>query len=49
MDTDGLDREGVYVGTTNGMMYASNDLGDSWRELPGRLPPVLGVTAMVLH
>jgi photosystem II stability/assembly factor-like uncharacterized protein len=48
MDTDGLDREGVYVGTTNGMVYASNDLGDSWRELPGRLPPVLGVTAVAL-
>ena len=48
MDTDGLDREGVYVGTTNGMVYASNDLGEHWMELPGRLPPILGVTAAVL-
>jgi hypothetical protein len=48
MDTDGLDREGVYVGTTNGMVYASNDTGETWHELPGRLPPILGVTAAVL-
>lgn len=48
MDTDGLDREGVYVGTTNGMVYASADVGETWTELPGRLPPILGVTAVVL-
>ncbi|MBI4570750.1 MAG: exo-alpha-sialidase [Chloroflexi bacterium] len=47
MDTDGLDREGVYVGTTNGMVYASPDLGEHWIELPGRLPPVLSVTCAV--
>jgi photosystem II stability/assembly factor-like uncharacterized protein len=45
MDTDGLESEGVYVGTTNGEVYASNDVGDSWRRLPGTLPPILSVTA----
>jgi len=45
MDTDGLAAEGVYVGTTNGEVYASNNLGDHWRRLPGTLPPVLSVTA----
>ena len=47
LDTDGLDPEGVYVGTSNGMMYASADGGDHWQELPGRLPPVLSVTCVV--
>lgn len=45
MDTDGLDPEGVYVGTTNGEVYASNNLGDRWQRLPGTLPPILSVTA----
>ena len=44
MDTDGLDPEGVYVGTSNGQVYASTDGGDSWQRLPGTLPPVLSVT-----
>ncbi len=48
MDTDGLDREGVYVGTSNGAVYASSDGGDTWRRLPGTLPPILAVTADVL-
>jgi hypothetical protein len=45
MDTDGLSPEGVYVGTTNGAVYASNDLGDHWQRLPGTLPPIVSVTA----
>ena len=45
MDTDGQDPEGVYVGTTNGAVYASNDRGDHWQRLPGTLPPILSVTA----
>lgn len=45
MDTDGLESEGVYVGTTNGAVYASNDVGEHWRQLPGTLPPIVSVTA----
>jgi hypothetical protein len=45
LDTDGLDREGVYVGTTNGQVYASADGGDHWQRLPGTLPPILSITA----
>ncbi len=45
MATDGLETEGVYVGTTNGAVYGSNDLGEHWRRLPGTLPPILSVTA----
>ena len=48
MDTDGLDQEGVYVGTSNGHVYASNNGGDHWQRLPGDLPPVLSVTCAVI-
>lgn len=44
LDTDGLEREGVYVGTSNGQVYASLDGGDSWQRLPGTLPSILSVT-----
>lgn len=45
MDTDGLPSEGVYVGTSNGQMYASNNVGETWQRLPGTLPPIVSVTA----
>ncbi|MHB8376708.1 MAG: WD40/YVTN/BNR-like repeat-containing protein [Dehalococcoidia bacterium] len=48
LDTDGLDPEGVYAGTSNGQVYASADSGDRWRRLPGTLPPILSVTAVKL-
>jgi hypothetical protein len=47
LDTDGLDPEGVYVGTSNGQVYASSDGGDSWQRLPGSLPPILSVGCAV--
>ncbi len=45
LDTDGLSPEGVYVGTSNGQVFASPDSGDHWHRLPGTLPPVVSVTA----
>ncbi len=47
LDTDGQSPEGVYVGTSNGEVYASADGGDRWQRLPGTLPPVLSVTCAV--
>jgi len=44
LDTDGLDPEGVYVGTSNGQVFASANGGDHWQRLPGDLPPILSVT-----
>jgi photosystem II stability/assembly factor-like uncharacterized protein len=48
LDTDGLDSEGVYVGTSNGGLFASRELGDTWQRLPGTLPPILSVTAVII-
>jgi photosystem II stability/assembly factor-like uncharacterized protein len=48
MDTDGLDREAVYLGTSNGEIYIGHDAGERWQRLPGTLPPVLSVTAAVI-
>ncbi len=48
LDTDGLESEGVYVGTSNGEVFASADRGERWQRLPGTLPPILSVTAAVV-
>lgn len=34
---------GVYIGTTGGQLWASNDAGDSWRRLPGTFPRILAL------
>lgn len=47
MDTDGLEPEGAYVGTSNGQLYTSADGGDHWQRLPGTLPPILSITCVV--
>ena len=47
IDTDGSDPEGVYLGTTNGHVYYGREDGEGWLRLPGRLPPILSVTAAV--
>lgn len=38
---------GVYFGTTNGAVYASVDLGESWREAASGLPRIHSVEAYV--
>jgi photosystem II stability/assembly factor-like uncharacterized protein len=44
LDTDGLEPEGVYVGTSNGQVFGSADGGDHWQRLPGTLPPIFSIT-----
>ncbi|HUP04296.1 MAG TPA: sialidase family protein [Bryobacteraceae bacterium] len=46
MAADALDPAGVYVGTTNGQLFATATAGDSWTEIAGYLPPVISVTAV---
>jgi photosystem II stability/assembly factor-like uncharacterized protein len=44
LDTDGMDPEGVYFGTSNGEVFGSIDGGDHWQRLPGTLPPIISLT-----
>jgi hypothetical protein len=48
MAVDGLDRCGIYFGTTGGQVYASADDGDSWRPIVRDLPAVLSVEVQTL-
>jgi hypothetical protein len=36
-------QSGIYFGTTSGSIYASSDLGESWREVASGLPRVMSV------
>lgn len=44
MTADARDPVGLYLGTTNGEVWASADEGASWRELARHLPHVYAVT-----
>jgi hypothetical protein len=48
MAVDGLERCGVYFGTTGGQVYASSDDGDSWTAIVRDLPSVLSVEVQTL-
>jgi hypothetical protein len=48
MCTDGADPAGLYFGSRDGTVYASNDEGESWSEIVGHLPDVLCVRATVI-
>lgn len=47
LDTDTLDRAGVYFGTRSGKVFASSDEGASWTLAAEGLPPVVCVKAAV--
>ncbi len=48
MAFDSLDPCGLYLGTSSGHLFASNDRGDSWSLIAGFLPRILSVTAAVI-
>jgi hypothetical protein len=43
MAADQLDPGGIYFGTSSGAIFASNDLGESWREIACGLPRIFSV------
>ncbi len=45
MATDGMERAGVYFGTSTGQVFASNDEGDTWQLAADFLPPIWSVEA----
>jgi photosystem II stability/assembly factor-like uncharacterized protein len=48
MITDSHDPAGIYFGTRSGKLFASNDHGDSWREIADGLPSIACVKAAVI-
>lgn len=42
---DGTEAGGVYFGASGGQIFASDDNGDHWRQLPFTLPRILSVNA----
>jgi photosystem II stability/assembly factor-like uncharacterized protein len=47
MTMDGLDRPGIYFGTSTGQVFASNDEGESWSEIASYLPGISSVEVAV--
>ena len=45
-DIDARQPCGIYFGTSGGQLFASDDAGDSWRQLASYLPRVLSVKAV---
>jgi photosystem II stability/assembly factor-like uncharacterized protein len=45
---DALQPAGLYFGTRDGVVFASSDEGDSWRQIAQHLPPVVAVKAATL-
>ena len=44
MCTDGRERPGLYFGTTGGDVWASGNLGESWRCIARHLPEIYSVS-----
>jgi hypothetical protein len=45
LSADQLDPGGLYFGTASGVIYGSDNLGESWREVASGLPRVMSVEA----
>ena len=48
MTADTADPTGLYLGTRDGSVFASNDGGDSWSQVTEHLPDVMCVRAAVV-
>jgi len=42
---DQMSPGGIYFGTASGVIYGSDDLGESWREVASGLPRIMSVEA----
>jgi len=49
LTNDTLTPAGIYFGSATGQLFASSDDGDSWRQIPGLLPVISSVEAVVLE
>jgi hypothetical protein len=48
LDVDALDPAGIYFGTTEGQVFCSADVGETWRALPHRVGRVTSIRAGLL-
>ena len=48
MATDSLEDAGIYVGTSTGQLFYSQNNGDNWELLADYLPPILSVEAAIV-
>jgi photosystem II stability/assembly factor-like uncharacterized protein len=46
MDVDGLDRGGIYFGTTGGEVWFSTDVGDTWQRLAATFPRISSIKVL---
>jgi photosystem II stability/assembly factor-like uncharacterized protein len=44
LDVDHLSPCGVYLGSTAGDVFVSNDAGDTWQQIPATFPRILSVS-----
>ncbi len=49
MAVDTQDPFGIYVGTSTGHVFGSNDEGESWQQIITNLPPILSVETAVVE
>lgn len=49
MATDRMEKPGVYFGTGGGALFASNDEGETWREIEAHMPAILSVETLTVH
>ncbi len=49
MAVDALDPAGIYVGTSTGQLFGSNDEGESWQEIAAHLPPIFSVETAIVE
>ncbi len=47
LSADQMDPCGLYFGTASGTVYASDNRGESWREIAAGLPRVMSVDAYI--
>jgi hypothetical protein len=48
MTTDGLEQEGIYLGTTMGELFVSLNRGEAWQRIPGQFGRILNVKTWCL-
>ena len=49
MIADSLKNTGLYLGTTSGSIWLSNNSGNSWRQILAHLPKIYSLEKSIIH